>query len=953
MMAFRGGPRGERSADLPPLAFVAFLQNHDQVGNRAFGERIGALAQDEAVRAISAVYLLLPQVPMLFMGEEWNAREPFQYFCDFAGELADSVRNGRREEFAKFPEFADPAKRDRIPDPQSRRTFGAAKLAWADCERPGHAEWLNRYRRLLQIRHREIVPLLAGIRSGGSFEIFGPGAVAVRWKIDGGELTLAANLSATPAQLPAPSGRELWREGAIGDGGRCGPWTVRWAIDRTGDSPKPEPIDEHALDELAARCGIHREGSNAHGAMRRVSVQTLQRLLQGLGVPAADTGQIRSSLESLERESWQRAIGPVQVVYEQAPADLDVRLPRGTAGVQWRITLEDGSERTGSAAFHELELTATREIDGREYECRRVRLDPAPTGYHRLTIEPDGSTMSLIATPGRCWLPANADAAAQRPRLWGIAAQLYLVRSERNWGIGDFADLGELVRIVRERGGDVVGVNPLHALFADNPEHASPYSPASRLLLNVLNIAVPSMPEFGDSAAAQALVAAPDFQAAIEECREAKLVDYRRVADLKTRVLTVLFAEAPASEARWREFEQFRGSRDESFERHCVFLALRQHFARRNAEQADWRRWPEAFRDRRAAAVAEFTANHGEEITYVAWLQWIADRQLAAAAAQARGMRIGLYCDLAVGADPSGAETWSEPDLVAAGLHVGAPPDPMSEHGQDWGLPPINPHRLRARAYRPFIELLRANMRHAGALRIDHVMALQRLHCIPQGMAPTDGAYVDYPLEDLVGILALESHRHGCMIVGEDLGTVPSGFRARMAEANVLSYRVLFFERDASQSFLPPERYPQLALAVVGNHDLPTLRGWWEGRDIALREQLEQCGPQQIESQRRERERDQQALLAALRDTGVWPQAAVPSLAELATATHQLIARTPAKVAIAQLDDVGLEAEPVNVPSARDYPHWRRRLATSIEELAAHDRFRAIAEAFNAERGSA
>jgi 4-alpha-glucanotransferase len=292
---------------------------------------------------------------------------------------------------------------------------------------------------------------------------------------------------------------------------------------------------------------------------------------------------------------------------------------------------------------------------------------------------------------------------------------------------------------------------------------------------------------------------------------------------------------------------------------------------------------------------------------------------------------------------------------VVSGAQVGAPPDIHIPAGQDWGLPPFHPRALRAEGYKSFIELVRANMRHAGGLRIDHVMGLQHLYWVPQGQQPSAGAYVRYPIEDLVGILALESHRHQCLVVGEDLGTVPAGFRERMAEANILSYRVLYFEQESQTgAFLPPRAYPAPAVAVIGSHDLPTLRGWWEGRDLDLKERLG-LFPQSGEAarQRQARERDRLELLRALRREGLLPAGEdEPDIPTLARAAHAFLARTPSLLAMAQIDDLTDEADPVNVPATSDqHPNWRRRLSLTLEELAARPRFLDIAGIFRSERG--
>jgi 4-alpha-glucanotransferase len=716
----------------------------------------------------------------------------------------------------------------------------------------------------------------------------------------------------------------------------------------------PAPV----LDELAERMGIEPEYRDARGRVVRAGAGTKRRLLAAMGAAAEDEPAARAALEALEAEDWESPLPPVLVL--RAGADqpsVELTLPAGTDRISWRLLLEDGTEHAGQAAFATLPLLAECRLRGRDLQRRRLALPPGlPWGYHGLHLGDAATT--LVVTPGRCWLPPAIEAGA---RLWGIAAQLYLLRSATDWGIGDFGDLRSLVELAAARGADVIGLNPLHAMFDDNPEHASPYSPASRLLLNVLNIDVTAVPELLTCPEVLDRIRSEAFRQDVEACRSEHLVNYTRVAALKLSVLETLFeACAAADEARWRAFGSFRRDQGPVLERHCLFLALRAHFAAQDPAQADWHAWPEAFRDPASTAVADFARDNRRRLDFLAWLQWVADTQLGAAAATAagKGMAVGIYRDLAVGADRAGAETWANAAAVISGAQVGAPPDIYNPAGQDWGLPPFHPRALREEGYRSFVELVRANMRHAGGLRIDHVMGLQHLYWVPQGAAPPDGAYVRYPMEDLVGILALESHRQRCLVVGEDLGTVPEGFRERMAEANILSYRVLFFEQDAEGAFLPPDRYPAEALAVVGSHDLPTLRGWWEGRDIALRERLG-LYPDPAESgrQREARQRDRAALVQALRREALLPPDAEPGLPDLdfpllARAAHAFLARSPSVLAMVQIDDLTDEADPVNVPATSDeHPNWRRRLGMTLEELAARPRFTDITAILRSARG--
>ena len=375
-----------------------------------------------------------------------------------------------------------------------------------------------------------------------------------------------------------------------------------------------------------------------------------------------------------------------------------------------------------------------------------------------------------------------------------------------------------------------------------------------------------------------------------------------------------------------------------------------------------WPECPEPYRDPESSAVQGFAAERIDRVEFYMYLQWLADRQLGAAGRRAfeLGLGVGVYQDLAVSIDRGGAEAWANRDLYALAASAGAPPDEFNQKGQDWGLPPIVPDRLREAAYTPFIATLRANMRHAGALRIDHVMGLARLFWVPPGGKPQDGAYVHYPFADLLGILALESHRNRCLVIGEDLGTVPEELRRDLAAAGVLSYRLLYFERRDDGEFKPPAEYPAQALVAISTHDLPTLAGWWEGRDLQLRTELGLFPSEAVrDAQFAARAQDRARLLAALERGGLLPAEATRDPASMpemtnafARALHVHLARSPAQVLVVQLEDIALARDQPNLPGTTDqHPNWRRRLTLTLERLPEDPRFAELARTLAVERG--
>ncbi len=523
---------------------------------------------------------------------------------------------------------------------------------------------------------------------------------------------------------------------------------------------------------------------------------------------------------------------------------------------------------------------------------------------------------------GACYRP---EALAQGGRIWGFTVQLYGLRSERNWGIGDFGDLRLLVEIAAGFGAAVVGVNPLHA--AD----ASPYSPSSRHALNVLYLDVEAIPEFQRCAEAQELFKSSSFRERLGRLRDAELVDYAGVRAAKLEVLERLHECFTHDRARRERFAEFDRQSPKPLRGYALYEALKEEFG------PNWQSWPEQYRNRASSHVKNFSKKNAARVQFYAYLQWNARLQLDLAQRRAKelGMPVGLYVDLALGSDRGGAEVWSDPAAYATEASIGAPPDEFNPRGQDWGLPPYAPRALRAARYRPFIDLLRANMPQGGALRLDHVMALARLYWIPRGNNPDKGGYVNYPLRDLLGLLAQESRRKRCMVIGEDLGTVTPELRKALNEAGVLSYRPLVFEKDAKGEFLAPSAYPREALVCVSTHDLPTWRGFWKAHDLELRRRLGLSVD--FEKESAIRETDKEALERALARDGFDTSAA---------SAHAFLARTPARILVVQPEDVFELVEQANLPGTIDqHPNWRRKLPVALERWPSEPRMQALLQA--------
>ncbi|MBB3018249.1 (1-_4)-alpha-D-glucan 1-alpha-D-glucosylmutase [Microvirga lupini] len=661
------------------------------------------------------------------------------------------------------------------------------------------------------------------------------------------------------------------------------------------------------LERMAALVGISSDYSDAFGKRVETSSDTRKALLAALGLDVKSEKGAQESLKRLERLK----AGPVPTILTMeanAPAKITLRGAVGASA--WTLTEEGGTT-------HEGRLTK----DGRVLD-----LPTLPMGYHRLRLGDQEAT--IIAAPDRCWEP---EALKGDTGLWGLTAQIYSLRSERDLGIGDYSDMALAAESVGRFGGAFLGLSPVHALFAADRSKISPYSPSSRLFLESLYIDPTTVEGFAESGAQQ-LLEASDVQQRLAKVRAASLIDYTEVWHIKRPVLDALWSWFQASGDK-AAFESFRLEGGEALEAHATFEAQSEHFTSQGKLWAG--EWPEAFRSVHSDEVRRFRLQEAERVAFHAWLQWLADRQLGQASERARaaGLPIGLYRDLAVGSDGGGSEIWATPERYAPGLSIGAPPDPLGPQGQDWGLPPFNPLTLEEQGLAAFRDLVSANMRHAGAIRIDHAFQLQRLFLIPSGAPASQGAYVNYPFEAMLAVLRIESHRARCLVIAEDLGTAPEGFSDAIMASGVLSYRVLPFERDGS-AFKKPDQYPRSALAVITTHDLPTFTGWWRGLDVDLRQTLGIFDPKTSDRERSARKADKSHFAEALANEGLLPSMRAPEEPPL-EATIRYLARTSSVLTAVQIEDASGELNQPNMPGMDvGHPNWRRRLSNTIEEIA-------------------
>jgi 4-alpha-glucanotransferase len=657
------------------------------------------------------------------------------------------------------------------------------------------------------------------------------------------------------------------------------------------------------LRDLAQAAGLTLAWTDYRGERREVGDDTLRAVLAAIGYPARNPAEIEASFAALH--AIQSGAGLRFLTTDcGAPTLLPPDLAHHAVA---RIRLENGEER-------EMRLVPS---------AAGMSLAPIlEPGYHRVDL--DGETLTLAVAPARAFGIADAlDGDDQRAaKAFGIAAQIYSLPPTRYSSFGDASALRDYARAIGEAGADALAISPTHALYAAEPGRASPYAPSTRLFHNVL-MADPEAVFDGDFAAI-----------ARSDAPGAPLIDWAREGAAKHDALRRLYElfVADGSQDLRADFARYRSEGGALLEEHATYEALHAYFARDPHGPRGWQGWPEAYRNPQSPAVATFAQEHVHEIGFHAFLQWLTERSLAAAqdAAREAGMRIGVIADLAVGMDAGGSHAWSRPDDILQGVSIGAPPDPLGPLGQDWGLTTFSPKALRENGFAPFIATLRAAMRIAGGVRIDHVMGLQRLWLVPWGMPSSEGVYLQYPIDDMLRIVALESHRHRAIVIGEDLGTVPDGFRGRIAQAGIAGMRVLLFEREDDGRFRAPQHWDANAVAMTTTHDLPTISGWWQGNDIAWRDRLGQLpSTEDAGIQMAGRQYDRLRFWESASDYGLTREP-IPDIAHpdaVIDVALDYIAMSACELAIAPAEDIAGMHEQPNLPGTIDgHPNWRRRL---------------------------
>lgn len=725
------------------------------------------------------------------------------------------------------------------------------------------------------------------------------------------------------------------------------------------------------IADLSDLAGIIPEYYDIFGKKHVTSPESRVAILRAMGLNVASADDITREITKKKNRKWTGLVDPVTVISQFAqPHKLAIHLPVSPGaerGLKINVTIEDEEGKKETLEFHpgNLPIDGQQEIENTRFFRFLLPLPERNIGYYAISVvcshpervfEHNGCSLHistrLIVTPDSCYMPEQL----KHGKSWGLALNLYALRSRTNWGIGDLGDLRKVVTWFSGLNGGAVGINPLHAIPNTIPFGISPYSPISRLYRNFIYIDMDAVPEVSE------LPDGEHYGPRIESFRKSEQIDYEGVAALKREVLELAF-EIFLREHYWKDSERAKNFREylqtegQPLENFAVYLAIAEHM-KKECNACSWKEWPKEYRSPRAEGVEDFRNTHHQQVLFFQYVQWLIDMQLAEAGS-AGELPIGLYGDLAIGAVDTGSDGWGYQDVLAESVTVGAPPDDFNTNGQDWGFPPMNPHNLWESGYDLFIYTIRKNMRHMGALRIDHALGLFRLFWVPKGMHPQDGAYVRCNAEDLIRIIALESVRNKTLVIGEDLGTITDEARNALQRFGILSYRLFYFERNyPDPSFLLPERYPHMALTAVTTHDLPTLSGYWVGRDLEMKKQLGIIRDDQQHAQLlRDRDRDRKLMLRVLSEQGMFhthmddPSFIQEMSPELCLAIYRYLSVSPAKLVLVSLDDVIATLDQQNMPgTVSEHPNWRQKTPPLLEEIITDQRFNEIAGMFRVTR---
>jgi 4-alpha-glucanotransferase len=726
---------------------------------------------------------------------------------------------------------------------------------------------------------------------------------------------------------------------------------------------------ETMIHELAGLCGILPEYWDIFGKLHTSTVDAKRAMLKAMKLRVESDDDIAREIESRKNRAWMSFVEPALVMSVRAqPLQIPLYIPvysgdKDNLRISCVIENENGESIEIRLEGPDIEICEERTIGNAGY-IKIVLSDVRErnTGYYTAVIEctlngnlfPDGASVlrkktKVIITPDTCYLPSGLEGG----KTWGLSVNLYSLRSARSWGIGDFKDLETIAGLVAGKNGDFIGINPLHAIPNTHPYGISPYSPISRLYRNFIYLSIEDIPEVKDSDEIRKFINGRSVRKKVKELQKSDLVDYDQAGRLKEKILRRafdLFYERHYNKGTERDndFKKYFSGEGESLETFATFFVLRNFFLKKN--KYSWQEWPEAYHDPFGPAVKRFKKQHQRDVLYCMYLQWLIDEQLMKVSRHCKesGMKIGLYYDLAIGAIAGGSDVWNYQDIIGD-ADVGAPPDDFNPNGQNWGFPPMIPDNLKEHGYKLFIETIRKNMKYGGALRIDHALGLFRLFWIPARMSPVDGAYLLQPVEDLLRIIALESERNKTIVIAEDLGTIDDTFREMLRSFQMLSYRLFYFEKNyPDPSFKLPGHYPPTALCAITTHDLPTVHGYWSGRDIEVKKQLGIYGD--LEAWKNDvtaRERDKRLILAVLKEQGLVPAdfpedpGSIPHMThELCMAIYRYLAKSPCKLLLVSLDDIIGTLDQQNMPGTVDsHPNWVQKTPESLDDMLYDKRF--------------